>query len=281
MRRLLGENCRVEAAGQPGAMPAFWRLRQQIRAFCTWRSFCLEGRRGVRHRPADGCEELESCQSRRSVRPQAHIPICSRCCLSRRQCRAPPIRCRQLLAAFYPSGQNDPLTAPASAPGTNTPAAVPLRGRRRLRFQPGHDVDADLPAGTICGDPSVTSQAQSLFSQFDANGDGQISQSEFENAFGSNADTSKVDGLFNSLDANGDGSVSQDEMTSAAQQSHAATTTTITPMAEVAGRAAAAGALSDLLSSTDATGATAQTASNADGSTARPRSPTPMDRPST
>jgi len=47
------------------------------------------------------------------------------------------------------------------------------------------------------------------FGQFDANGDGQISKSEFENVFGANADTSKVDGLFNALDTNGDGSVSR------------------------------------------------------------------------
>ena len=71
------------------------------------------------------------------------------------------------------------------------------------------------------GNPFVTARAQSLFSQLDGNGDGQVSQSEFENVFGSNADTSKVDGLFNALDGNGDGSVSLDELTSAAQASHA------------------------------------------------------------
>src|SRR5262249_39600631 len=63
---------------------------------------------------------------------------------------------------------------------------------------------------------------QALFGQMDANGDGQVSKSEFETIFGSNADMSKVDGLFNALDSNGDGSVSQDELTSAAQASHSA-----------------------------------------------------------
>ena len=79
------------------------------------------------------------------------------------------------------------------------------------------------------GGDAVAARAQSLFGASDANGDGQISKSEFETAFGSNANTSKVDGLFSALDGNGDGSVSQDELTSAAQQSHAnAITTTIT-----------------------------------------------------
>jgi hypothetical protein len=76
----------------------------------------------------------------------------------------------------------------------------------------------EQPSG---GNPFVTARASSLFSQLDANGDGQVSQSEFENIFGSNADVSKVDGLFNALDGNGDGSVSLDELTSAAQASHA------------------------------------------------------------
>ena len=106
----------------------------------------------------------------------------------------------QLLAAFYPSGQNDPLTAPPSAPGTNTPAAGPASpGAGGFDFSPDTMSTLISLQGQL-GDPSVTSQAQSLFSQFDANGDGQISQSEFEKAFGSNSDTSKVDGLFNSLD---------------------------------------------------------------------------------
>jgi hypothetical protein len=69
--------------------------------------------------------------------------------------------------------------------------------------------------------PFVTARAEALFSQLDASGDGQISKSEFEDIFGSNADMSKVDGLFNALDGNGDGSVSQDELNSAMQASHA------------------------------------------------------------
>ena len=58
------------------------------------------------------------------------------------------------------------------------------------------------------------SELQSLFGKFDADGNGQISQSEFENAIGPDADQAKVDALFSKIDGNGDGSISQDEMQS-------------------------------------------------------------------
>ena len=79
---------------------------------------------------------------------------------------------------------------------------------------------------SVQGDQSQASSSssqsglQSLLGQFDANGDGQISQSEFENAIGPDADKSKVDALFNKIDSNGDGSISSDEMKSAAQKAH-------------------------------------------------------------
>ncbi len=51
------------------------------------------------------------------------------------------------------------------------------------------------PAGDIAGD---------VIAKFDTDGDGQVSQSEFEQAIGSGADQSGVDVLFNKLDSNGD-----------------------------------------------------------------------------
>ena len=67
------------------------------------------------------------------------------------------------------------------------------------------------PAST---DPSGA--LQDLFSQIDANGDGQISKSEFENALGAGGtNLAQADDVFNKLDTNGDGSVSLDELTSA------------------------------------------------------------------
>ena len=120
----------------------------------------------------------------------------------------------ELLKAFYPNSSADAGTSPDAAGGGGTGT---------LTFF-NHDTMTALmfaqeqPSGD---NPFVTARAQSLFSQVDANADGQVSQSEFENIFGSDADTSKVDGLFNALDGNGDGSVSLDELTSAAQASHA------------------------------------------------------------
>src|SRR5690348_6225701 len=54
-----------------------------------------------------------------------------------------------------------------------------------------------------------------LFGMIDGNGDGAISQSEFDSVFGRNGDTTKADALFARLDANHDGNVSPDELTNA------------------------------------------------------------------
>ena len=68
-------------------------------------------------------------------------------------------------------------------------------------------------------DPS--SALKDLFSQIDANGDGQISKTEFESALGAGGtNLAQADKVFNKLDANGDGSVSLDEMSKALQGSH-------------------------------------------------------------
>jgi len=57
--------------------------------------------------------------------------------------------------------------------------------------------------------------SQQLFSLLDTNGDGSISKSEFETAFGQNGNTTQADQIFAKLDANGDGSISQSELTNA------------------------------------------------------------------
>ena len=69
--------------------------------------------------------------------------------------------------------------------------------------------------------PSSTSPSdalQDLFSQIDADGSGQISKSEFENALGAGGtNVAQADDVFAKLDQDGDGSVSLDEMKSALQ----------------------------------------------------------------
>jgi len=114
-----------------------------------------------------------------------------------------------------------------------------------------------------------TSSLQTLFTKFDANNDGQISQTEFENAIGPNADKSQVDALFQRIDANGDGSISQDELASAINtaQSHSRHHHHHHHMSgdTTSSSGSGQGGLGDLLSAAGANGATTQTTNNADG----------------
>lgn len=57
--------------------------------------------------------------------------------------------------------------------------------------------------------------SQQMFSLLDGNGDGAISQSEFDTAFGQNGNTTQANSLFAQIDTNGDGSISQQELTNA------------------------------------------------------------------
>jgi hypothetical protein len=169
----------------------------------------------------------------------------------------------ELLAAFYPAGGGNP-SGSASTSTTAAATTSSSSGPPCPTFSPDTLGALISLQGQQAGasDP-LTAQTQSLFAQFDANGDGSISKTEFESAFGSNADMSKVDGLFNALDSNGDGSISLDELTSAARQAHGH---------HHHGHAhgvgdGQGGGLADLLSATDVAGATSQTATNSDGST--------------
>jgi Ca2+-binding EF-hand superfamily protein len=65
--------------------------------------------------------------------------------------------------------------------------------------------------------PTSRSDAlKDLFSQLDADGDGKVSKSEFENALGAGGtNIAQADDVFGKLDKDGDGSVSLDEMSSA------------------------------------------------------------------
>jgi len=104
-----------------------------------------------------------------------------------------------------------------------------------------------------------------LFSQLDADGDGQISKSEFEQALGTaGVDTQSADALFSRLDANNDGSVSQSELAKAHRHGHHHHH--VDSGDGTQGSGSQQDGLSSLLNSTDITGATSQTANNADGS---------------
>lgn len=71
--------------------------------------------------------------------------------------------------------------------------------------------------GTTTSTPTSRSDAlKDLFSQIDANGDGKITKSEFENALGAGGtNLAQADDVFSKLDKDGDGKVSLDEMSKA------------------------------------------------------------------
>src|ERR1700694_4645245 len=69
---------------------------------------------------------------------------------------------------------------------------------------------------TASAPPSRSDALKNLFSQLDANGDGQISKSEFENALGAGGtNIAQADDVFRKLDRDGNGTVSLDELSSA------------------------------------------------------------------
>ncbi len=80
-------------------------------------------------------------------------------------------------------------------------------------------LDAQSAAGsTSTASLSPSAALKNLFSQIDADGNGQISKSEFENALGAGGtNIVQPDKVFNGLDTNGDGSVSLNELKSALQ----------------------------------------------------------------
>ena len=69
---------------------------------------------------------------------------------------------------------------------------------------------------TASASASRSAALKDLFSQIDADGDGKITKSEFENALGAGGtNLAQADDVFSKLDKDGDGSVSLDEMSSA------------------------------------------------------------------
>jgi len=151
------------------------------------------------------------------------------------------------------SNEFSSLTKSAGAQLASPPAAAPT-----TKFDFG-TLSALLSAQGQ-GGTGAGSQASALFSKLDANGDGQISKSEFEGALGNaGVDTSSADALFSKLDANGDGSISQNELT----PPHAA-------YSHRSGHhhgAGGAGGASSLMDATNADGSQTQTTTNPDGST--------------
>jgi len=120
-----------------------------------------------------------------------------------------------------PAGQSgtsfDPIAGMADAASSTTPITG---GGAQISPQ---TMSALIAAQSQSGATSTASldpsQAlQDLYSQIDANGDGKITRSEFENALGAGGtNTAMADDVFNKLDTNGDGSISLGELKSALQ----------------------------------------------------------------
>lgn len=170
---------------------------------------------------------------------------------------APSDPLQSLYGAFTGGGGGDPLlSALGSGDGSSSSAGLPQ-----------FSADVMQALFSVQGGQGSTGTTESpLFAKFDANGDGQISQSEFENAIGSGADQSKVDALLNKIDANGDGSISQDEMHSAIQKAHGGHHHHH-PVEDADQSRQNSDPLQSLLSGASADGTTSQSAPNSDGST--------------
>ncbi len=107
-----------------------------------------------------------------------------------------------------PQGSSTPVTG---APGWSPISPATMSALLAAQGQ-------SSTATTTSAPTSPSDALKDLFSQLDANGDGQISKSEFENALGAGGtNLGQADDVFSKLDANGDGSVSLDEMSKALQ----------------------------------------------------------------
>jgi hypothetical protein len=153
-----------------------------------------------------------------------------------------------------------------------TGASPPVAASTGSTAGSGH---SSFDAGTMAALIALQSQSASgatpqgpsqLFAKLDADGDGQVSKSEFETSLGNDGvDASSADALFGKLDANGDGSIDQSELASARHGHHH-------HHMNADGGSQAAGApgqnpIDALLSSATANGAKTQTTANSDGST--------------
>jgi Ca2+-binding EF-hand superfamily protein len=126
--------------------------------------------------------------------------------------------------------QNPPTPFDTANGSTQTESPLPVTGgaaftqispatMSALIAAQGQDSSASTTSTSTTSAPTDPASAlNDLFSRIDANGDGKISQSEFENALGAGGtNIAQADDVFNKLDANGDGSVSLEEMQKALQ----------------------------------------------------------------
>src|ERR1700755_2483485 len=129
----------------------------------------------------------------------------------------------QSLTSQKPSSAGQPPANPFDVSGSATASAGSAPSQPTSGFSP---ISPQTMSALIAAQGDATNTAptnpsdalKDLFSQIDANGDGSITKTEFENALGAGGtNTAAADKVFDELDSNGDGSVSLDEMKSALQ----------------------------------------------------------------
>jgi len=113
-------------------------------------------------------------------------------------------------------------TSASTATATSAGPSTPLAGSGASRIAPetmGALLDAQSQSSTgstASASASPSAALKDLFSQIDADGDGNITKSEFENALGAGGtNLAQADDVFSKLDKDSDGSVSVNEMSSA------------------------------------------------------------------
>jgi EF-hand domain pair len=111
------------------------------------------------------------------------------------------------------------ISGSAAASGSPAPASGPSGFSQLSPATMSALLAAQSQSSTTSVTPAPVSRndaLKDLFSKLDADGDGKISKSEFENALGAGGtNLAQADDVFSKMDKNGDGSVSLDEMSSA------------------------------------------------------------------
>jgi hypothetical protein len=121
----------------------------------------------------------------------------------------------------FDQGSSNPfdLSGSAASSAGSAPASAPGGCSQLSPATMSALLAAQSQSSTATTTPAPASRADALkdlFSRLDANGDGQISKSEFDNALGAGGtNTANADNVFGKMNTNGDGNISLDEMSSA------------------------------------------------------------------
>lgn len=163
------------------------------------------------------------------------------------------------------SGSNSGSTSTSSVNAGNGPQISPETMNALFAAQ-SQATDGSSGTSNTASSGSTSSTASSrdaalkdLFSQIDADGDGNITKSEFEDALGAGGtNLAQADDVFSKMDADADGSINLDEMSKALKGGHRG-------HHQAEGASDASGPGSD--SSSSSGGSTSTTTTAADGST--------------